>query len=127
MKIDGAAAVVTGGTKGIGYGIAERLAQAGASVMICGRDRDELTAAVDKLSASGKAFGKLCDVRVEEQVKGLIAGLVNIPNRGIGHGVHAITGQLDRLAVLIIHDRIISIRRKFQRVRSQPVIVTAPF
>jgi NAD(P)-dependent dehydrogenase (short-subunit alcohol dehydrogenase family) len=76
MKIEGAAAIVTGGTKGIGYAIAERLVSSGVSVMICGRDRDELTSAVDRLSASGKAYGKLCDVRVEEQVHGLIESAV---------------------------------------------------
>jgi 3-oxoacyl-[acyl-carrier protein] reductase len=93
MKIDGAAAIVTGGTKGIGYAIAERLVSSGASVMICGRDRDELTAAVDKLSGGGKAFGKLCDVRVEEQVHGLMESAVKnlggidvlVNNAGMGY------------------------------------------
>jgi len=93
MKIDGASAIVTGGTKGIGYAIAERLVSSGASVMICGRDRDELTAAVDKLSGGGKAFGKLCDVRVEEQVHGLMESAVKnlggvdilVNNAGMGY------------------------------------------
>jgi 3-oxoacyl-[acyl-carrier protein] reductase len=76
MNIDGKTAIVTGGTKGIGYAIAEHLVSAGASVMICGRDRDELTAAVDKLASGGKAFGKLCDVRVEDQVRALVESAV---------------------------------------------------
>jgi len=93
MKIEGAAAIVTGGTKGIGYAIAERLVSSGVSVMICGRDRDELTAAVDRLSAWGKAFGKLCDVRVEDQVRGLMESAVKnlggvdilVNNAGMGY------------------------------------------
>ena len=93
MKIEGAAAMVTGGTKGIGYAIAERLVSSGASVMICGRDRDELTAAVDRLSGGGRSFGKLCDVRVEEQVHGLMESAVKnlggvdilVNNAGMGY------------------------------------------
>jgi 3-oxoacyl-[acyl-carrier protein] reductase len=93
MNLEGSAAIVTGGTKGIGFGIAERLVQGGASVMICGRDRDELTAAVDKLSAIGTAFGKLCDVRVEDQVRGLVESAVKnlggidvlVNNAGMGY------------------------------------------
>ena len=92
MKIDGTSAIVTGGTKGIGFAIAEHLVKSGASVMICGRDRDELTSAVDRLSAMGTAYGKVCDVRVEEQVRGLIdsasrnmAGIdVLVNNAGMG-------------------------------------------
>lgn len=76
MKIEGAAVIVTGGTKGIGFAIAERLVSSGAAVMICGRDREALTSAVDRLSPAGKAHGKLCDVRVEEQVHGLIDSAV---------------------------------------------------
>jgi NAD(P)-dependent dehydrogenase (short-subunit alcohol dehydrogenase family) len=93
MKIEGTAAIVTGGTKGIGFAIAEHMVKAGASVMICGRDRDELTSAVDRLSAVGSAFGKLCDVRVEDQVRALIDSAVRnmggvdvlVNNAGMGY------------------------------------------
>jgi NAD(P)-dependent dehydrogenase (short-subunit alcohol dehydrogenase family) len=93
MDMNNKNAIITGGTKGIGYAIAERLVSAGASVMICGRDRDELAAAVDRLSGAGNAFGKLCDVRVEEQVRGLIESAIKnlgavdvlVNNAGIGY------------------------------------------
>jgi 3-oxoacyl-[acyl-carrier protein] reductase len=76
MNIEGSSAIVTGGTKGIGYAIAERLISSGGSVMICGRDREELASAIERLSASGQVYGKLCDVRVEEQVHALIDSAV---------------------------------------------------
>jgi len=85
-------AVVTGGTKGIGYAIAERLLEAGAKVFICARNKPELRHALERLSASGRVEGEICDVRSEEQVRmmleecarvfGGIDVLVN--NAGIG-------------------------------------------
>jgi NAD(P)-dependent dehydrogenase (short-subunit alcohol dehydrogenase family) len=62
-------AVVTGGTKGIGFGIAETLVKSGAKVFICGRSKREVAAAVERLSASGPAEGDVCDVRNEDQVR----------------------------------------------------------
>lgn len=45
-KLDNRIAVVTGGTTGIGLGIAQELAEAGAKVFITGRRQEELDAAV---------------------------------------------------------------------------------
>lgn len=73
MRFSQRAAVVTGGSKGIGYMIAERLVKAGAAVFICGRNRAELRDAVASLSAHGTAGGEICDVRNEDQVRMMIA------------------------------------------------------
>lgn len=85
-------ALVTGATRGIGRAIAEHLAEAGASVVICGRSDDSVKRAVDELSAKGKAFGIAADVSKEEDVKKLFRFLdetcgrldVLVNNAGVG-------------------------------------------
>ncbi|HEY8559281.1 MAG TPA: SDR family oxidoreductase [Pyrinomonadaceae bacterium] len=85
-------AVVTGGTKGIGYAIAEKLLESGARVFICARNKPELKHALGQLAASGRVEGEVCDVRSEDQVrmmleeaKRVFGGLdILVNNAGIG-------------------------------------------
>jgi len=72
MKLTEKVVVVTGGTKGIGFAIAEKLVREGAKLFICSRTRSDLEQAIEKLSEIGEAAGKLCDVRVEEQVRAVL-------------------------------------------------------
>lgn len=65
-------ALVTGGTKGIGRGIAQALLAAGYRVVVCARQQPEALPAADGLTAEFVA----CDVRDVEQVKAMVAGVV---------------------------------------------------
>ncbi len=93
MSFNGKVAVVTGGSKGIGFAIAEELLRNGASVLICGRDKADLKQAVERLSASGQVDGEICDVRSEDQVRmmldqceRLFGGIdILVNNAGVGY------------------------------------------
>jgi NAD(P)-dependent dehydrogenase (short-subunit alcohol dehydrogenase family) len=67
MKRDlrGQTALITGGSKGIGYGVAEALVKEGANVTITARNESEVRAAADNLTSigPGQALGLRCDVR----------------------------------------------------------------
>ena len=41
MKLENKVAIITGGTKGIGYGIAEEYLKEGAKITICSRNAQE--------------------------------------------------------------------------------------
>jgi NAD(P)-dependent dehydrogenase (short-subunit alcohol dehydrogenase family) len=51
--LDGQVAFVTGGGSGIGQGMAERFAQHGAKVVLCGRKQEKLDAAAAAIHAAG--------------------------------------------------------------------------
>lgn len=86
-------AVVTGGSKGIGYAIAEELLKNGASVMICGRNETDLSDAAERLSHLGGVQTARCDMRNEREVEKMLSECVDvcggldilINNAGIGY------------------------------------------
>jgi 2-deoxy-D-gluconate 3-dehydrogenase len=66
FDLNGRVAVVTGGNGGIGLGMAQGLAQAGAAVVVAGRDARKNAAAVESLTAGGaRATAVEVDVRRE--------------------------------------------------------------
>ena len=78
MNLNNKIAVVTGGTKGIGYAVAESLSKAGANVFVCARGKSDLKRALEKLSESGKVNGEICDVRSESQVRMMLEECVRV-------------------------------------------------
>jgi len=75
FDLSGRAAVVTGGNAGIGFAIAQALAQAGAAVAVAGRRASENAAAAAKLSATGaRAVAIDADVADEDSCRALVAG-----------------------------------------------------
>jgi len=70
FKLEGKVALVTGGSRGLGFFAAEGMAEAGADVAICGRGiHGDLEEAARKLKAVGRDIMAVkCDVSREEDV-----------------------------------------------------------
>jgi NAD(P)-dependent dehydrogenase (short-subunit alcohol dehydrogenase family) len=92
--LSGHVTVVTGSTKGIGRAVAERLAAAGAHVVVSARSVEDVAAVARELDevATGSIVGLPCDVRSPEACQALIATTVErfgridvlVNNAGIG-------------------------------------------
>jgi 3-oxoacyl-[acyl-carrier protein] reductase len=93
MDLQTSTALVTGGSKGIGYALAEELLKNGANVFVCGRDGRGLEDALVRLSDHGRVAGSVCDVRSEDEVRAMLSECVEvfggidilINNAGIGY------------------------------------------
>jgi 2-deoxy-D-gluconate 3-dehydrogenase len=73
LDLTGKAAIVTGGALGIGYGIANRLAEAGAQVLIGDINAEALEKSVASLSAKGYTVkGKKTDISSENDTISLV-------------------------------------------------------
>src|SRR5690606_15614592 len=79
LSLNGRVALVTGGSRGIGRAIVERLASRGAAVAFTYRSRDDAARdVVDALAARGHEVTALqADIADEAQVLAAVAGVVN--------------------------------------------------
>jgi 3-oxoacyl-[acyl-carrier protein] reductase len=77
LGLQGKRAVVFASSKGIGRGIAERLAQEGVSVAICARNEEALRATEQKIrTAGGDVLALVADVARHEDIQRVVAAAV---------------------------------------------------
>jgi 3-oxoacyl-[acyl-carrier protein] reductase len=101
-SLTGKTAIITGGTRGIGRAIVERLLEEGLTVCFCGQSEDNVLRAGDELSQkfAGRVFGMKCDVSKENEVRDLFQfatarlGRIDILVNNAGVGIFAPVEQL---------------------------------
>ncbi|NJN27342.1 MAG: SDR family oxidoreductase [Cyclobacteriaceae bacterium] len=94
-NINDKTALITGGSKGIGYGITAAMLHENMKVAITGRTKDTLDAAVKELKkiGTGEVLGVVSDVRDYESLRQAVDTLLSawgkldvlIANAGVGH------------------------------------------
>ena len=73
FDLTGKAAIVTGGSRGLGKEMAEGLAEAGASLMLCARRAEWLDETLEEFRAKNfNVVGKLCDVSKPDEIQTII-------------------------------------------------------
>jgi 3-oxoacyl-[acyl-carrier protein] reductase len=98
LFLHGRVAVVTGGSRGIGRGIAELLIERGAAVGIAYREREEDARAFEEAmrASGGRAWAGKCDVADETSVTNFFEQAVSelgpvdilVNNAGVSHDAH---------------------------------------
>ena len=82
VDFQGQAVIVTGGTRGIGAGIARAFLQAGAQVLVCGRTEPESESGSGSAAQPGRAAAfTRADVRDPDQARGLIQAAIGLFGR----------------------------------------------
>lgn len=94
-KLDNKTALITGGTKGIGYGIAAAMLKENMNVVITGRSQKGVQKASEELNklGAGEAIGIVSDVRDAASLRSAVKIIMDkwgkldvlIANAGVGH------------------------------------------
>ena len=77
LKLNGKAAIVTGGAKGIGLEITRALLSEGCRVCMVGTDQTALDRAKESLHAGERCMALRCDVTQDSQIEALFAAVTN--------------------------------------------------
>ncbi|WP_176328434.1 SDR family oxidoreductase [Arenibacter amylolyticus] len=93
MELKGKIAYITGGSKGIGYGVAQKLLQAGMKVAVSGRNLETVTQAAKSLGAEDNVLALASDVTKLKEEEKAVAQIVDkwggvdvvLANAGVGH------------------------------------------
>lgn len=73
FRLDGKVAIVTGGSRGLGFWMAEGLAEAGADIVLCARKLEPCEEAAKAIGAMGvRSLAVGCDVTNPDAVKALV-------------------------------------------------------
>ncbi len=73
FDLSGRSAIITGGSRGLGKEMAEALAEAGASLMLCARRAEWLDETVNEFRERGfEAESMLCDTSAADQVQAVV-------------------------------------------------------
>src|SRR6478672_8667671 len=81
LNLKGRVAVVTGAARGIGYAIARRALQSGATVALWDVDSDRLESARRELAADGTVSSECVDITDERSVAAAAAATVKARGR----------------------------------------------
>lgn len=105
FDLSGRVGIVTGGSRGLGREMAEGLAEAGASLMLCARRAEWLAPTIEEFRARGFSVeGELCDVTKANDVRRVVERTIAaygkidilINNAGVSWGERAEEMPLDK-------------------------------